>query len=99
MATDFAALTRAAGAHGAKPAPAAVRKTAEEFESVFLTTMLEGMFAGLKTDGPFGGGKAEETYRSMLASEYAQGIARAGGIGIADQVAREILALQETSTP
>lgn len=73
----------------------AARKAATEFEAVFLTTMLEGMFQGLKTDAPFGGGPAEKSYRSMLVGEYAGELARSGGIGIADHVYREILAAQE----
>jgi Rod binding domain-containing protein len=77
----------------------AARKAAEEFEAVFLTTMLEGMFAGLgtDTDSPFGGGSGEQTYRSLLTAEYAKEIAKSGGLGIADQVAREMIAVQEAS--
>lgn len=78
-------------------ANASARKAAEEFESVFLTTFLEGMFAGIKTDGPFGGGNSEKTYRSMMLGEYAREIAGNGGLGIADHVYREILAIQESS--
>ena len=56
------------------------------------------MFAGIKTDALFGGGPAEDIYRSLLVEEYGKAISRAGGIGIADQVQREILALQEASS-
>lgn len=82
---------------GSDAARQAARKAAEEFESVFLTTMLEGMFAGLKTDPPFGGGHSEKVYRSMLVKEYAEGLAKDGGIGLADHVMREILAVQESA--
>lgn len=74
---------------------ASARKAAEEFEAVFLTTMLEGMFAGLKTDAPFGGGNSEKTYRSLLVNEYAKQISQKGGLGIADQITRDLIALQE----
>ena len=70
-------------------------EAAEEFETVFLTSMLEGMFSGLKTDPPYGGGHSEKVYRSLLVGEYAKEIARGGGVGIADHVYREILAAQE----
>ena len=73
----------------------AARKAAEEFEAVFLTTMLEGMFAGLKTDPPFGGGPSEKTYRSLLVTEYAREMSQNGGIGLADQITRDLIALQE----
>ncbi len=74
---------------------AAARKAANEFETVFLKNMFEGMFAGLKTDPPFGGGNSEKVYRSMLIGEYAKGLSQTGGIGIADHVYKEILKAQE----
>mgnify|MGYP002626094151 CR=1 FL=1 len=74
---------------------ASARKAAEDFESVFLTSMLESMFEGVKTDGPFGGGSSEKTYRSLLINEYAKQISQNGGLGIADQITRDLLALQE----
>jgi Rod binding domain-containing protein len=73
------------------------RDKAEEFETVFLTMFIEQMYAGIETDGPFGGGSAEETYRSMLSQEYGSSIARSGGVGIADVVYREILKAQEAT--
>ena len=73
----------------------AARTAAQEFEAVFLTTMLEGMFSGLKTDAPFGGGSAEKTYRSLLVTQYAKQISQNGGLGISDQITRDLIALQE----
>jgi Rod binding domain-containing protein len=81
-------------ATAAKDDPAA-RKAAEEFEQTFLTSMLESMFAGVETSAPFGGGHAEKQFRSVLLGEYAKDMAKSGGIGIADEVYREILAIQE----
>jgi len=76
---------------------AEIRQAAKEFEAVFLAQMLKPIFDGLETDGPFGGGQAEETYRGLLVEEYGKAIAQAGGVGIADQVAREMLKLQEVA--
>lgn len=73
----------------------AARKSAEEFEGMFLSQMFGHVFEGLKTDGPFGGGHAEKMYRSLMVDEYGKTMARAGGIGIADQVMKEILRNQE----
>jgi len=73
----------------------AARKAAEEFEQTFLTSMLENMFQGVETSAPFGGGHAEQQFRSVLLGEYAKDMAKSGGIGIADDVYREILAIQE----
>ncbi len=74
------------------------RRVAEDFEALFLSQMLQHMFAGVRTDGPFGGGHAETIYRSMLANEYGKLISRTGGVGIADAVQREILKLQESES-
>ena len=49
------------------------------------------------TEGPLGdNGMGGGVYRSMLAKEYAGTIAKSGGVGIADQVYREILKMQES---
>ena len=73
----------------------AARRAAEDFESFFLSRMMDEMFAGVKTDGPFGGGQGETMYRSLLNQEYGKVLAEAGGVGIADVVYSEILRLQE----
>jgi Rod binding domain-containing protein len=73
-----------------------LRVAADEYEAVFLSQMLETMTSGIKTDGPFSGGPAEGIYRSMLNQEYGKAIGKAGGIGIADAVYREMLRIQET---
>lgn len=73
----------------------AVRRTAEEFEAMFLAQMLAPIFETLETDGPFGGGSGEQMYRPILVQEYGKAIAANGGIGIAEAVQREILRLQE----
>jgi len=82
-----------------KISPAALKKIkdkSQQFESVFLTNMLEEMFSGIKEEeGPLGAGQAQGAWRSMLTEEYANSITRAGGIGVADQVQRELIALQE----
>jgi len=95
-AKSNAVIARAASGSGTDIKTSA-RKAANEFEAVFLNTYLEGMFDGLKTDGPFGGGQGEKMYRSLLLGEYSKSITASGGLGIADQVYREILAIQERS--
>jgi Rod binding domain-containing protein len=72
-----------------------IRDQAVELEGVFLNTLVSQMFSGIKTDGAFGGGFAEETWRSMQAEQYAQQLAETGGIGLADQLVAEMLRIQE----
>ena len=38
--------------------------------------MVETMFSGISTDGPFGGGHSEQMYRSMMNEEYANAIVK-----------------------
>ncbi len=71
---------------------------AEDFEAVFLNSMFQQMFTQIDGDGPFGGGGANGVWRSMLTDQYARSFARAGGIGIADQVFRTLIAHQEAGS-
>lgn len=73
----------------------ALRKTAEDFESVFLSQMLQPMFDTIPTDSFMGGGHAETIYRGMMVQEMGKSISQSGGIGIADTIYRELLKLQE----
>jgi Rod binding domain-containing protein len=71
-----------------------IKQTAQSFESSFLSAMMQQMFAGLKSDGPFGGGQGEEMFRSVLTDAMAKQVTRAGGVGVAASVEREMLKLQ-----
>ena len=71
------------------------KKVAEEFEAVFLGQMLQPMFKNIEAAEPFGGSPSEKIWRTMQVEEYGKAIAKAGGIGIADAVFREILKAQE----
>jgi Rod binding domain-containing protein len=78
-------------------AEAKARKTAQDFESMFLEQALDRLFASGGAEGPLGdNGMGGEVYRSMLVKEYAGNIVRSGGVGIADQIYREMLKLQES---
>jgi len=97
-ATSFldAALTQRSGSSGAPriTANSDVEKTASEFEAFFLTQVLETLQSGIKTEGPFGGGPGETAWKSFLNEAYADAMVRAGGIGLADRLKSEIIALQ-----
>lgn len=82
----------AAGLHGAKGDD--LRRKAVEFETMFVAAMLAPMFETLPTDGPFGGGSAEGSMRSFHTDAMAREITRKGGLGIADAVQRQLIAMQ-----
>jgi peptidoglycan hydrolase FlgJ len=75
-----------------------MRETAEQFEASFLSQMLKPMFEGLDTNGLFGGGEAEATWRGFLIDAMAQQTVRAGGIGLADTVMAEMIRMQSEQT-
>ncbi len=79
---------------GNTPNRAQNARTAQEFESVFLSQMLQPMFDGLKTDGTFGGGFAEEIYRGLMLENIGRDMAATGGIGLADAVMAEMVRMQ-----
>ena len=75
-----------------------VRTQAEEFEGVFLNTLTKEMFATLKSDQTaMGGGFGEETWRSMQSEQLAASMAQNGGLGIAEQLLPDLLAMQEAA--
>jgi Rod binding domain-containing protein len=77
---------------------AQVRTQAEAFEGIFLNTLTKQMFSSVKTDeSAMGGGFGEETWRSMQAEQLATTMAQNGGLGIADQLMPDLLALQEAA--
>ena len=80
---------------GATAGRAAKAKAAgEDFEAVFLNSMFQQMFAGVG-QGPFSGGNGANIWRSFLTDEYSKSFVKAGGVGIAPIVQRELLAQQE----
>jgi flagellar protein FlgJ len=68
-----------------------------DFEAMYLSQMLEHMFAGIEPNPTFGGGPAESAYRSLLIEEYGKIMAGTGGIGVADAMQRELLMAQEAA--
>jgi len=79
----------------ANATPQDAMRVGRQFEQMFLSQMLTPMFNGIDTEGPFGGGKGEQMMRSFQIDAFAQSIVSRGGIGLAQNVAREILRLQE----
>ncbi|ABD08489.1 conserved hypothetical protein [Rhodopseudomonas palustris HaA2] len=70
------------------------RESAEQFEAMFLNSMFSQMTSGLKGDGPFGDTVGTGVWRSMLTEQYSQTIAKAGGVGIANDVFRTLILQQ-----
>ncbi|MCP8883522.1 rod-binding protein [Devosia sp. XJ19-1] len=74
-----------------------IRTQAQDLEGVFLNMLTKEMFASIKSDENFGGGFGEETWRSMQAEQLANTMAQSGGVGIADDLMGQMIALQEAA--
>ncbi len=74
------------------------KKSADEFEAIFISQMLKSMTAGIETDGPFGGGQSEDIYRDFMNEQLGKTITTKGGIGISQAVYRELLKTQKVSS-
>jgi len=72
-----------------------IKKTAKEFEAVFLSEMMSHMFDRVEVNDTFGGGHGEEMFRSMITKEYGKQMADRGGIGLANHVSEQMIRLQE----
>jgi Rod binding domain-containing protein len=97
--TDQTPLAGALGGVGPNAAKAAdlarAKEAADDFEAVFLQQMLSAMQQVISEDSPLGG--PDNAFGSLLLSEQAKLISRAGGIGVADHILAELLKLQEAS--
>jgi Rod binding domain-containing protein len=71
-----------------------IKQTAQKFEATFLSSMMQEMFEGVEVSAPFGGGDGEKMFKSFLTEAMAKQMSKAGGIGIAAQVQREMLKMQ-----
>jgi len=69
----------------------ALRKSAEEFEGVFLNTLLKAMRQTVPVNELFNGGGATKFYRQMHDAEIAKSLATGrSGMGIADMIVRQL---------
>lgn len=77
------------------PAKAKAKKQADDFESMFLEQMTQHMFSGAGAEGPLGqNGAGGDVWRTQLTNQYAQQIQKSGGIGVSQQIMREMLNIQ-----
>jgi peptidoglycan hydrolase FlgJ len=76
------------------PREVQLRAKAEELEATFLSEMLSHAgFGDARTS--FGGGLGEDQFASFLRNAHAEGMVGRGGIGLAEQFFRTLMARQE----
>ena len=79
-------------------AQAKTKATATDFEAMFLNSMFSQMTSGIKGEGPFGDTPGTGVWRSMLTEEYSKSFAKAGGVGISNDVYRTLILQQAGRT-
>ena len=80
-----------------KVSPQAQKKakaSAQDFEAMFLNSMFSQMTSGIKGEGPFGETTGTGVWRSMLTDQYSKNFAKAGGVGISNDVFRTLILQQ-----
>jgi peptidoglycan hydrolase FlgJ len=79
-------------------AQAKAKATATDFEAMFLNSMFSQMTSGVKGEGPFGDTPGTGVWRSMLTEQYSKNFAKAGGVGISNDVFRTLILQQARSS-
>jgi peptidoglycan hydrolase FlgJ len=69
---------------------------AVDFEAMFLSSMFQQMFTDIGKEGPLGNGPGVGVWRTFLTTEFGKSFAKSGGIGVANQVYKSLMAHQET---
>jgi flagellar protein FlgJ len=75
-------------------AQAKAKTSSQDFEAMFLNSMFSQMTSGIKGDGPFGDTQSTGVWRSMLTDQYSKNFAKAGGVGISNDVYRTLILQQ-----
>jgi peptidoglycan hydrolase FlgJ len=68
---------------------------ATDFEAMFLSSMTQEMFTDIGKEGPLGNATGVGVWRTFLTNEFGKSIAKSGGVGIAKQVYKSLMAHQE----
>ncbi len=78
--------------------PAAIAKSAHDFEAMAIAQFLQPMFATVDTaNGPFGGGAGEEAWKPMMVEQLAKQLANHGGLGLASAIQAAMERAQEAN--
>jgi flagellar protein FlgJ len=69
---------------------AQLRKTARDFESIFMAQVLKGMRETVQKEDMFHGGPGEDLFEGMLDEEIAKRMAMQGSVGIGEMLYRDL---------
>jgi Rod binding domain-containing protein len=74
------------------------RTQAQDFEAMFISSMMQHMFTAVGKDGPLGNGPSVAPWRSLLTEQYAKSFVKAGGLGLANQIYKSMVARQSAKS-
>ena len=78
---------------------AAFDRVAESFEALFISQMVRGLRESFSKEFMGGGGFGKEIYASWFDQALAEALAKAGGIGLKDQLQRYIFPEKAETSP
>lgn len=96
-AVDTLAKSLTKGAAQSKPALDGdkLKKTAQDFETMFLENVYDRVTANLGEGGLLGSnGAGSDIWRGMLTQQYAKATSQSGGVGLSDDIYAALLKLQ-----
>ncbi len=100
LGSSTASGTHAAGGPVKAEAPdPSVLKAAKEFESIFVRQMLKSLEKTTAAGGNAKPTAGQSTYGSMIVDSLSDSISKAGGLGLADVVARSMMATHGVAKP
>jgi flagellar protein FlgJ len=70
--------------------PDTLKQVCQEFEAIFVQTLLKGMRSTITKDGFIESGKGEEVFEEFMDVEVAKSASRTGGFGVADALYRQM---------
>lgn len=79
-----------AAANKDSSSPAAMKAAAQQFEALFITMILKSMRESLPQDGLFNS-QQTKLYTQLFDEELGQQVAKQGGLGLADQMLRQMV--------
>jgi peptidoglycan hydrolase FlgJ len=76
----------------AQTKPRDLREATAEFESLFISQIMQAMRATIPESGLMGSGSGQRMFREMLDQELSRNVALAGGLGIGEVLYRQLTA-------
>lgn len=78
--------------------PERAQAVSKDFESLFVSQMMEPMFGDSVGADAFGSEDTDEIYKGLMVKEYGKLVVQSGGIGIASSIYKQLMNKNGLST-